>query len=132
MRGNRYPITEFGIQRLVERMLLLGEQELKHQECEVQVDESHLVAERVCRRIEVRHPVRRPHFAYHLARIYVDEELQLPIRFEAYDWPTDESNEPLLIEDYTYSDLRVNVGLSDRDFAAEHPDYLFSGQRSAK
>jgi hypothetical protein len=29
MRGNRYPITQFGIQRLVERMLLLGEQELK-------------------------------------------------------------------------------------------------------
>jgi hypothetical protein len=125
MQGNRYPITEFGIQRLVERMLHLGEQELKHQECEVQVDDSQLVADRTCRRIEVRHPVRRPHFAYHLARIYVDEELQLPIRFEAYDWPADESKEPLLIEDYTYRDLRINVGLSDRDFAAEHPDYLF-------
>jgi len=30
-----------------------------------------------------------------------------------------------LVEDYEYRDLRVNVGLRDRDFATDNPAYNF-------
>lgn len=125
MRGNRYPISEFGIQRLVERMLMLGRQELAYGECLVSNQEDVQLEGRRCRVIEVQHPQRRPHFVYHIARITIDEELQLPIRFEAYDWPEDDQQPPPLIEEYTYRDLRLNVGLSDHDFSREHSDYQF-------
>lgn len=126
MRGNRYPVTEFGIERLVQRMIELGEKELIHDECEVTIKNGINVDGRSCQSIEVLHPVPREHFIYHIARIYVDDELQFPIRFEAYDWPTEQNGEPELIEDYTYRNLQINVGLTTDDFRRDHPAYKFS------
>ena len=45
-----------------------------------------------------------------------DDELQIPIRYESYDWPQKEGGQPVLLEEYTYTDLKVNVGLTDKDF----------------
>lgn len=125
MQGNRYPVTEFGIQRLVERMIELGEQELPYGECEVDIESNVLVEDMTCTKIEVCHPVRRDHFMYHLARVYIDDSTQLPVRFEAYDWPNPGSGEPVLKEEYTYRNLKLNVGLSDTDFDRTNPDYSF-------
>jgi hypothetical protein len=61
-----------------------------------------------------------------MARIYVDDELQLPIRFEAYDWPTQQGAEPQLIEEYTYMNLKVNQGFTDADFDVHNPAYAFN------
>ena len=36
MKDNRYPITDFGIQKLVEKLIEVGRMDLMHQECEVQ------------------------------------------------------------------------------------------------
>jgi hypothetical protein len=49
----------------------------------------------------------------------------LPVRFEAYDWPTEEGAEPYLLEEYTYQDLQLNVGLSEIDFSPENAAYAF-------
>ena len=126
MHGNRYPVTEFGIQRLVERMILLGERELAYpDECEVNIHQGVEFDGRKCQQIEVCHPHRREHFAYHLARITIDSELQVPVRFQAYDWPAEAEGEPVLIEDYAYLDLKLNTGLQDEDFSRENPDYQF-------
>lgn len=125
MQGNRYPVTEFGIKRLVERMIRLGERELAHAECEVRVDDGVILDDRPCRTIEVLHPHQREHFAYYLARIYVDQELQLPTRFEAFDWPRDGEEQPPLLEDYYYRDVRLNIGLKNEDFVRDNPEYGF-------
>jgi hypothetical protein len=124
MQGNRYPVTEFGIKRLLERMIALGERELAYDECEVDV--TYRVCEGVeCQVIEVRHPERRPHFTYHLARIFVDLEQQLPVRFEAYDWPTEAGQPPVMIEEYQYKNIQLNVGLTDADFDRKNKQYQF-------
>ena len=77
-------------------------------------------------RIEVKHPQQLPHLDFHLARIYVDEEYGLPIRYEAYSWPKSADaklTENELIEEYTYVRLKFNVGLSDADFDPANPNY---------
>jgi hypothetical protein len=83
------------------------------------------VADRVCTCIEVVHPVPRRNFRFHLARIFVDDELNLPIRYESYSWPTTPGGAPELIEEYTYLDLKLNVGLTDSDFDIQNPNYQF-------
>ena len=60
--------------------------------------------------------VQRDHFRYHLARIFVDDALQVPIRFAAYTWPENAGDPPQLEEEYTYRQLQFNVGYSDADF----------------
>ena len=65
---------------------------------------------------------------FHLARIYVDQQYNLPIRYEAYDWPKEPGAEPQLIEEYTYLDLKLNNGFTDADFDIRNPNYQFKGR----
>ena len=44
---------------------------------------------------------------------------------ELYGWPTQAGGQPPLVEEYTYRDVRVNVGLTDADFDPENPNYNF-------
>ncbi len=126
MRRNRYPVTHIGIRNLIRRLLEVGEEELRYSETEVTYFNDATVDDRRCTVLEVRHPVRRDHFRFHVARIYVDDELRLPIRFASYDWPEKEGGNPRLVEEYTYTDLKLNVVLSDRDFDYRNPAYGFS------
>ncbi len=125
MFGQRYPITEIGIENLIVKLIEKGERDMQHGECNVRIAAGAKVAERLCTMIQVDHPKRRPYFDFWRARIFIDEELQLPIRYAAWSWPEVEGGEPLLIEEYTYSRLQLNVGLTDRDFDTDNSDYNF-------
>ncbi len=125
MQGNRYPITEIGLLNLTRRLIEVAEADTKYGECEVKFYKGAKVADRVCTCIEVVHPVPRRNFRFHLARIFVDDELNLPIRYESYSWPTTPGGAPELIEEYTYLDLKLNVGLTDSDFDIQNPNYQF-------
>lgn len=125
MRGNKYPITEMGVLNLVDRLLDVGYKDSKYGECDVKYIENVKVDKRDCTLIQVVHPVPRKNFIFYIARIYVDNELNLPIRYESYDWPKAEGEEPILIEAYTYRDLKTNVGLKDGDFDPKNPEYNY-------
>lgn len=125
MRGNKYPITEMGVLNLVDRLLEVGYKDSKYGECDVKYIENVKVDQRECTLIQVVHPVPRKNFIFHIARIYVDKEMNLPIRYESYDWPKAPGEEPVLIEAYTYRNLKLNVGLTDADFDYRNPEYSY-------
>ena len=116
MRNQRYPLTELGILNLTRRLVEVGEQDVKYGECDVKFYEGAKINNRVCTCIEVVHPVPRRNFLFHLASIFVDEEFNLPIRYESYDWPKEKGGKPELIEEYTYLNLKLNNGFTDADF----------------
>jgi hypothetical protein len=126
MRGQRYPLTELGILNLIRRLVEVAEQDIKYGECEVKFYEGAKINGRVCTCIEVVHPVPRRNFLYHIARIFVDKELNLPIRYESYDWPTAPGAAPELMEEYTYLNLKLNVGFTNADFDVNNPNYKFT------
>jgi hypothetical protein len=74
------------------------------------------VAGRVCNVIEVIHPVERDTFLFHKAQVFVDRELNIPIRYAAYSWPSKPGAEAPLEEEYTYLDFRIDNRLADADF----------------
>ena len=125
MRGNKYPITDLGILNLIDKLLEVGRRDSKFGECDVEYFEDVKVDDRVCTLIQVTHPVPRKSFQFHIARIYVDKELNLPIRYESYDWPKKEGDDPILIEAYTYQKLKINVGLTDKDFDYKNSAYNY-------
>jgi hypothetical protein len=48
------------------------------------------------------------------------------VRYAAYHWPqTQDDKIGPVIEEYTYLDLKINVGLTDADFDPENPNYNF-------
>jgi len=129
MLGNKYPITDMGILNLVDKLLEVGYKDSQFGECEVKYTEGVTVgkdaAARECTLIEVIHPVPRQNFIFNVARIYVDKELNMPIRYESYDWPRRAGEKPQVIEAYTYLNLKINVGLTDADFDYKNPAYNY-------
>jgi hypothetical protein len=129
MKNQRYPLTELGILNMTRRLVEVGEDNKRFGECEVKFYEGTKIKQqngsRVCTMIEVIHPVPRRNFVFHLARIFVDKELNLPIRYESYDWPTEPGGAPELMEEYTYLNLKLNNGFTDADFNTKNPSYKF-------
>jgi hypothetical protein len=122
---NRYPITEIGVKNLTRRLIETGEDELQYEDVSVQNLPGAKINNRPCLLIQVSHPKRREGLPYQLARIFVDDELKLPVRFSSYDWPKEEGGEPQLIEEYTYTRIKVNVGMTDWDFDHRNENYQF-------
>ncbi len=125
MTGNRYPITEMGIKRLTEKLVEVGEHDAQFGECEVKAFPNTKINGRDCVCLRVVHPVQRREFLFNMAKIYVDSQHNLPVRYEAYDWPHDAGGEPVLLEEYTYLDVKINNGFTDRDFDVANPEYQF-------
>lgn len=125
MRGQRYPITEIGIEKITEKLLETGIRDRQYGECEVKFFRNAKVDEDVCTVLQVIHPVKRDYFDFHLARVYFSDALNMPIRYESWSWPSSPGGEPVLEEEYTYSDVKVNVGLTDRDFETSNAEYGF-------
>ncbi len=125
MHGNRYPITDLGLAHLTERLLEIAKQDRRYGEVEVHFFKDAKVNGRVCTCVEVVHPTNRLAFMFHKAQIYIDDELNVPIRYAAYMWPKKPGDEPPLDECYTYVKLKLNAGLTDADFDPHNPSYHF-------
>ena len=125
MRDNRYPIYEAGFKVLVERLIEKASREKQYGECEVKIESGKKFAKRPCTVIEVVHPEPREYFEFHKALIYIDDELQLPVRYEAYTWPEKRGGDPVLLEQYLWTKIKLNVGLTDDDFNPRSKKYNY-------
>ena len=120
LSASRYPVTDLGFQHLTKTLLDRAEQsrdaDPEGLNTEVSITPGVLVEDRLCTRIRVLRPDRQPE-QHHIDELYIDDVLQVPVRLLAYDWPETPGGEPVLLESYTYTDMRLNVGLTDLDFA---------------
>ncbi len=122
---NRHPLTEIGLRKLLELLIEQWEAEAQFGEIDVQYYPDARLGEIACRVVEASHPYPRRQFRYHITRLYLDARTHLPVRVENYGWPERGGREPVLMEEYTYLELRPNVPLDDRHFDRECPEYNF-------
>ena len=128
MTGNRYPITEIGVENLAKRLVEVAEHDKQFGECDVNFYPNAKVNGRICTCVQVSHPVPRRNFRFHLARVFIDDELTVPIRYEAYDWPQEAGGQPVLLEEYTYMNVKINNGFTDADFDPKNTAYKFGAK----
>lgn len=125
MDGNRHPITDAGLGHLIETIEKGWKAEMTPQGSVVTINEHILVNKRPCTLIVSNHPSFDRKYQFHEVRVYIDHELGLPVRFEAYDWPKVAGAKPELLEEYTYTNLKLNVGLGELDFDPSNKAYSF-------
>jgi hypothetical protein len=128
MQGNRYAVTEIGVENLAKRLVEVAQHDKQFGECEVNFFPNAKVNGRVCTCVQVVHPVPRRNFRFHLARVFIDDELLIPVRYEAYDWPHEQGGQPVLMEEYTYMNVKTNNGFTDADFDPANAAYKFNGK----
>jgi hypothetical protein len=123
LRETRYPITELGLNNVVGRLIERAKHDIvadpDGQNTEVAFFRDAEIDGRTCTHIRVTHPVEDDVFDYHLANIYVDDKLHVPLRFESYTWPKNAGEPPRLMEEYTYMGLKLNGRLSDLEFSED-------------
>ena len=125
MKGNRYPIYDAGIENLVLKLIEKAERDKKAGPCKVEYHAGAKINQRPCTLIEVTHDQRRAPYEFHKAKVYIDDEYNIPVRYAAYDWPVEGQKKLQLLEEYTYINVRMNVGLTDLDFDTRNPEYKY-------
>lgn len=119
MRGNRHPVTDVGIGRMLD--IVTGEvgKARKAGVGTITVMDS-TVFGRPARLIVVEAPADGKGVFYaRRSEIWQDQALRLPVKIMVYGWSGE------LLESYGYKDLKVNPGLSDREFERGYDGYRF-------
>ena len=124
MLGSRYSIAETGIQRLMAKLIQHALHDREYDECEVQLAEVQSAGV-ACRRIRVIHPIEREHFIFHIVEVDIDLRRNIPVRLASWMWPETDGAEPPLTEEYIYTDIKLNVGLTDDDFNPDSEQYNY-------
>ncbi len=125
MKGQKHPITDVGIRNLTAKLTKMWEAETKFAECEVTINTDSKISNRPATMLQVVHPIPRQDFRFHWARLFIDNELKIPIHFDAYLWPEQEVAEPPLEESYTYTNLKLNNNFTAREFDAKNNPEIF-------
>ncbi|MCA9102100.1 MAG: DUF1571 domain-containing protein [Planctomycetales bacterium] len=123
MEGNRHPITDVGMKNLTGKLLDRYRREAQYDGTVVKEYDNVQVAGRTCKCIEITHPQQYRPFDFYVMRIYLDKQWKVPVCMQAYGWPTQAGGAPQLVEEYTYSQLKFNVAMTDRDFDPNNPNY---------
>lgn len=124
MQGNRYPIYEAGMENLIVKLIEKAERDRAAGDCEVNYYDKKLNG-RPCTLIEVVHPEERAPYDFHIAKVFIDKELKLPVRYQAYIWPKPGSDKPQLLEEYTYLNVKLNQGFTAQDFNPKNKAYNY-------
>jgi hypothetical protein len=114
------PITDLGFDVQTASIIDLLENDIKQdplgENTKVTFYKAAKVSGRLSTRISVVHEKQSAGLEFHRAEVFIDNELRVPIRIEAYGWPTVAGKQPPLLAEYTYTKLQLNVGLTDADF----------------
>lgn len=114
-RESLYPITDIGFDRIMQRLIDLAKKDVSAdpaaQNTVVKYFQNAKLKDRSCTHIQVEHPERSEEFAFYKASLYVDDELNVPVRLVVFDWPSTNGGTPRLVEEYNYMNLKLNVAL---------------------
>ena len=128
MQGQRYPIYEAGLENLIVKLIEKASRDRAAGVCEVTYRDGLAMNKRPCSLIEVVHKEKRAPYEFHKAQVLIDDELNLPVRYTSYDWPKARGAKPEILEQYTYLNVKLNVGLTDKDFDPSNSAYNFPGR----
>jgi hypothetical protein len=130
MRGQKYPITSVGFRNLTAEILQIAQKDTQFGECTVEVNPNTNIGGRPTTLVQIVHPVPRQNFRAHIARIFLDNELKVPIHYDGYLWPENQGEQPPLDESYTYTNLKLNNGLMPREFDPNQNPQIFQVGRA--
>ena len=124
MEENRYPITMFGMSNLLTTLIQQWETEEKQNDAVVKFFPNAKLDKVECKVAESSYPKQVPHAKFHMTRLYIAKDSGLPVRVEQFGFPT-AGQQPPIIEEYNYANIKTNVGFTDADFDHKNKAYGF-------
>jgi hypothetical protein len=129
MAEGRHPITEIGMAKMMESLMQQWEGEMKYQDPEdpkvYYYPNAKLAGQIDCQAAITRHEKPKHQFLFYETRVFFDKKSNFPIRLEQYAFPDRAHPEGYLVEQYIYTNIKVNLGLTDFDFDVHNRSYHF-------
>lgn len=132
MKGGRYPITRIGIFNMLESVITQWEHDKKYPNIKLSYypdatlkDPNGKLGTIACKVLVSHHPKPLRNVRFQTTRLYINKKTNLPVRVEQYGFPVRAGGQPILLEKYTYWNLRTNVGLKQIAFSKKNPEYKF-------
>lgn len=133
MKESKYTVAQAGIKNLAERLAerwrrekQLGLTQVQMQDVELEVVVGTIPFRQPCVCVTTVHPsehrdvFHREGCLFHRTCVYFAKDgpaAGLPVQLKGYDWPADGSDgEGPLVEESTYVNVELNLGLTDKDF----------------
>lgn len=122
MKESRRPVTMIGMSTMAGKLIDQWILETRLPEPAIKFYPNAKLSGVACKVIEVTHA--RPHktLKAQRTRVYIEASTGLPVRVQNYDF-NPRGGEPVLIEDYAYTGVKANPGLTDLDFDVNNPAY---------
>jgi hypothetical protein len=115
------PITQTGMNQILDQMVEVLK---RHATADPSGDNTAVerikgakINQRSCHVIRITHAKKLPGLEFHVANVFVDDQMHVPSRVDYSDWPARDGQAPPLIAAYTYTNLNVTVGLTDGAFS---------------
>jgi len=119
-RESLMPITELGFSQLLDRTINTLQQDVAADPHGDNTIVEHITTAtingRPCQMLRITHPLRRDGLHFYSASMCIDSELRVPVRFDVYDWPEAPGRQPLLMAEFTYTNVVLNANLDDAIF----------------
>lgn len=114
------PITESGFNQVLAHMIDVLDQHVQADPSGENTQVERLAGaklnKRACSVIRIVHPKKQDGLDFHVANVFIDDELRVPVRVDFSDWPRRPNQPPPLLAEYTYTELQLNVNLPDATF----------------
>ena len=116
LADNRHPINEIGIGATLDLLSSIATREKTLGNGLEVFTSDFQFAGKIATRYEIFAKRAHAHRYAYRVLVYVDKETKLPVRFEAYDAPKPGTTTGELVEAYSYTDVKFNVGLGESAF----------------
>lgn len=124
MQGQRYPISEVGIVKLIEKLIERAADDIDTQGMRISIKQGHSFSGHDTELLVVTRAEpsgREDDFAR--AEVILDPKRNLILQYRSFGWAENDGEDLPLLESYTYDKVETNVGLTDLDFDVKNPDY---------
>ncbi|WP_198013815.1 DUF1571 domain-containing protein [Desulforegula conservatrix] len=110
MKGNRHPITHIGIGYILSSASKDIARARKNKDAVFTYEGVSEIYGRKAHQIKTVYPENKGYYA-HIVQLWYDDETGLPLKISMLDWKNE------FMEEYGYENLKINVGLTDKDFS---------------
>ncbi|MFO1023338.1 MAG: DUF1571 domain-containing protein [Planctomycetales bacterium] len=137
MAESRYPVTTAGLLGLTEKLLSYRKRDLGLAEgVDTKMLPDEKIDGRLCYCFQTEYASEKVELTYRKSMIWIDQETSFPLCVKNYCWPNDETRriaeeaetppeDPTLIENYTFTNLRFEKRLNVTAFNETNGEYKF-------
>lgn len=132
MQNLKLPVTESVLKHLAQRANSVCIRAEQVDDCDVSIEKGILIDDSECTQFQLKHHDKTENSPFSVESIFFSDELRIPVAYEAFSWPKNHDEKPALAERYIFSEIKLNIGLSNTEFSPKNPEYDFPQQGADK